>query len=156
MATSRSPRQQPSGELVTTITATTKVELPLHPHKPTYAELNPKSIPDEFFGPIGTGIISVLVFIVSYGLYFACNERTGCAAPWYWDLRDYDRYAHHVDAFVDKIFDGKALLVYLGWYAYCVAMWAIIPGKWVEGTLMRNGHKTLYKINGEYTFSCWR
>jgi hypothetical protein len=31
-----------------------------------------------------------------------------------------------------------------------VLCWAYIPGDWVEGTLMRNGKKQMYKINGEF------
>lgn len=133
-------------ELVTTITATSKVTVPLHPRKPTYDELNPKSHPEEFFGPWGIAFITTTVIAVSYGLYFACNERTGCPAPWRWNF-----YREDYEEFAARILDWKAVAVYFGWYAYCVALWALVPGDWVEGTLMRNGKRVLYKINGVFT-----
>ena len=40
--------------------------------------------------------------------------------------------------------------MYLGWYAFCVIAWLVLPGDWVEGTLMRNGKKMKYKINGSW------
>ena len=38
--------------------------------------------------------------------------------------------------------------MYLGWYAFCVIAWFVLPGDWIDGTLMRNGKRMKYKING--------
>ena len=38
--------------------------------------------------------------------------------------------------------------MYLSWYAFCVVAWLVPPENWIEGTLMRNGKKMQYKING--------
>jgi delta14-sterol reductase len=128
-------------EVVTTVKASTHIELPLHPKKPTYDQLNPKSAPTEFLGPLGCLAVTILCPLFCYILYFGCNERTGC--PPSFDVGRYDLLV-----LTEKLFDGKAFLVYLGWYAYTVVCWRFIPGDWVEGKIMRNGKKQAYKING--------
>jgi len=52
--------------------------------------------------------------------------------------------------FWKSLWDTEAALMYLGWYAFCVVAWLVLPGDWIEGTLMRNGKKMKYKINGAY------
>ena len=140
---------EPQGEIVTTITATTHVDLPLHPVKPSYDELNPKSSPTEFLGPWGTFAVTVLTPFFCNVLFIGCNERTGCPPSWNREDRKFELGSYDLELLFDKFFDGKAFLIYTVWYAYCVACWALIPGDWVEGTLMRNGKKQMYKINGE-------
>jgi delta14-sterol reductase len=140
----------PQDEVVTTITATTHVELPLHPKKPTYDELNPKSSPTEFLGPWGTLAVTLLTPLFCNLLFIGCNERTGCPPSWNRAEGRLEFSRYDFSLMVDKLFDGKAFLVYIGWYTYMVLCWAYIPGDWVEGTLMRNGKKQMYKINGEF------
>ena len=50
--------------------------------------------------------------------------------------------------FWKSLWDTEAMLMYLGWYTFCVVAWLVLPGDWIEGTLMRNGKKLKYKING--------
>lgn len=38
--------------------------------------------------------------------------------------------------------------MFVAWMAYIVVVWATLPGDWVEGTLLRNGARQKYKING--------
>jgi delta14-sterol reductase len=141
----------PQEEVVTTtITASTHVDLPLHPRKPTYEELNPKSSPTEFLGPWGTLAVTLLTPLFCNLLFIGCNERTGCPPSWNRSEGRFEFSRYDFDLLVDKLFDGKAFLVYIGWYTYMVLCWAYIPGDWVEGTLMRNGNKQMYKINGEF------
>lgn len=142
-------------ETVTTVTATTKIDLPLNPHKPTYEEMNPKSRPIEFFGPLGVTVLSAATPFFAYLLYVGCNERVGCPPK----FSTYDENTNRHGLFFDvhptdiaelfeRALDWKAHFLYAAWYAYIVACWKLLPGGWVEGTLLRNGKKQVYKING--------
>jgi delta14-sterol reductase len=142
-------------ETVTTVTATTKIDLPLNPHKPTYAEMNPKSRPIEFFGPLGVTVLTVATPLFAYLLYVGCNERVGC--PPKFSMYDentklhglfFDVHRSDVVELTARALDWKAHLIYAAWYAYMVACWKFLPGEWVEGTILRNGKKQVYKING--------
>ncbi|KAI9626196.1 hypothetical protein H4Q26_015946 [Puccinia striiformis f. sp. tritici PST-130] len=46
-----------------------------------------------------------------------------------------------------KYFSLEACSVYLGWYIYLVLCWLILPGRWVKGTVLRDGTQLSYKIN---------
>ncbi|PIL22612.1 hypothetical protein GSI_15302 [Ganoderma sinense ZZ0214-1] len=45
------------------------------------------------------------------------------------------------------LWDTEAALAYLTWYAYVVVAWLLLPGEWIEGTVMRDGRRKKYKIN---------
>lgn len=110
------------------------------------ADLNPRSTHYEFFGPPGAFAISIGVPATAYALYFGCSEQTGgCYPPIDTDLI--------VSSLSDlnwwkSLWDTEAAIAYLGWYAFTVVAWAILPGDWVSGTTMRNGQTKQYKING--------
>jgi delta14-sterol reductase len=136
------------GEVTTTITATTHITLPAHPTPLTYDQLNPRSKPVEFFGPPGTFAVTTLTPVLVYFLFFGCNETTGCTPTtlggWkgVWDnLVDWPSNA-------GKWWDWKVTGVYLAFYAYLVITWAFLPGDKVQGTLMRDGHRKTYTMNG--------
>ena len=108
--------------------------------------LNPKSTSYEFLGPPGAFLITVGVPILTYVLYFACNESS-CPPPLA------SLYPSLVEAVSDpafwwKLWDSKAFTVYYVWYACCLVAWAVLPGDWVQGTQLRNGQYQQYKING--------
>ena len=108
---------------------------------------NPRTKTYEFLGPIGTLLIILGVPTTAFGLYFACNESV-CTPP----LETL--WPSFVQAISSKqwwfsLYDPVAMQIYLAWYAYCVAAWYVLPGRWVEGTVMRNGLRKKYKINGE-------
>ncbi|KAJ9118191.1 hypothetical protein QFC22_004095 [Naganishia vaughanmartiniae] len=141
-------------ETVTTVTATTQIDIPLHPHKPTYTEMNPVSRPIEFMGPVGTGIITIATPLFAYLLYAGCNERVGCPPGFStFDANTgkqglfFDVHASDVAELVARALDWKAHLIYVAWYIYILACWQFLPGAWVEGTILRNGKKQVYKIN---------
>ncbi|KAI5452505.1 erg24, C-14 sterol reductase [Naganishia albida] len=142
------------GETITTVTATTQIDLPLHPHKPTYEEMNPKSRAVEFMGPLGVTALTVLTPLFAYLLYAGCNERVGCP-PKFSTFDEntgrhglfFDVHPSDVTEMVARALDWKAHLIYAVWYAYIVACWKYLPGEWVEGTVLRNGKKQVYKIN---------
>ncbi|EJT52206.1 C-14 sterol reductase [Trichosporon asahii var. asahii CBS 2479] len=141
----------PEGEVTTTITATTHVTL--QPTVPkTYDELNPRSKPTEFCGPLGTLAVTIGTPLTAYFLYYACNEVTGCGLPTsssQWDaiLNGWRNFP----SVAGRLWDTKAALVYLGWYMWCVGCWWLLPGEWIEGTLIRDGTRKRYKMNGTWT-----
>jgi delta14-sterol reductase len=139
-----------SGEVTTTITATTTLTVPAHPKVPTYAELNPRSEATDFFGPIGTTVVSLGCPFIVYFLFFTCNEVTGCHPT---NSRDWKLAFEGIfggwDTVSGRLWDWKAAGVYLAWYAFCVVCAVVLPGDKVEGTLMRDGKRKVYTMNGE-------
>ncbi|PPQ63915.1 hypothetical protein CVT24_010312 [Panaeolus cyanescens] len=112
--------------------------------------LNPRTTSYEFFGPPGAFSISIGVPILNYALYFGCSEKTGGCPP----KIDVDLIVASLSSasWWKSLWDTEASLMYLGWYVFCVAAWAILPGDEVEGTTLRNGGKKKYKINAFSTF----
>ncbi|KAI0283992.1 ERG4/ERG24 ergosterol biosynthesis protein [Russula aff. rugulosa BPL654] len=114
-------------------------------HK-SVSSLNPKTTSYEFLGPPGAFAITFGVPILTYVLYFACNESGGCPPP----IQSlYPSLAQAVSdpTFWWKLWDPKAFAIYYSWYAFCLVTWAILPGDWVQGTQLRNGKYQQYKIN---------
>lgn len=115
--------------------------------KPVTTALNPPTTAYEFLGPPGALFITTTVPIVTYSLFFACSEQTGCPPP----------LANLVPNIIDSAGDPnfwksfwntEATLLYFAWYAFCVISWWVLPGDWVEGVTLRTGQKLKYKING--------
>ncbi|KAF6757146.1 C-14 sterol reductase [Ephemerocybe angulata] len=117
-------------------------------------ELNPRTMKYEFLGPPGAFVISIVVPIVLYALYFGCSEASGGHPPSLSlaSLRENVGSAVGSVEWWRSLWDWDASLAYLGWYAFCVASWAVLPGKWVEGTTLRTGEKLKYKVNALPTF----
>lgn len=132
-------------EITTTITATTTVTLPANPTPKSYAELNPRLKPTEFFGPIGGGLLTFVTPIVSYMLFYGCNEVTGCSVP---PSRNFLEWIGDWPSSAGALWEWKAAGVYLAWYFWVVLCWNILPGEWIEGTLLRDGTRKKYKMNG--------
>lgn len=109
-------------------------------------EINPKTTQYSFFGPLGTGAITLLTPAITYLLYFACPnsyDDDTCQLlqkPAFERLLECD--------FWKSLFDLEAFGVYLAWYTFTVVAWAIIPAQWVRGTQLRDGTYKLYKMNG--------
>ncbi|KAI0311507.1 ERG4/ERG24 ergosterol biosynthesis protein [Amylostereum chailletii] len=108
---------------------------------------NPQTTSYEFLGPPGALAVTLGVPFMTYGLFFACNERAGACPPDPSYL-----YTSLVQAVSDpawwiSLFDVKAFIMYNAWYAYCVVAWAVLPGAWVRGTELRTGGYQQYKIN---------
>lgn len=76
-----------------------------------------------------------------------CSQRNGCPPPLASvknsDILDTLRNPE----LWKSLWGTKPVLMYLGWYAFCVVAWLVLPGDWTEGTLVRNGKKIKYKIN---------
>lgn len=92
--------------------------------------------------------MSIALPATIYALYFTCSEASGGCTP---SLRSLP--SDFVRAVGDKnwwfsLFDTKAAIAYASWYAYTIAAWYFLPGKWIEGTELRTGGRIKYKING--------
>ncbi|GBE84873.1 ERG4/ERG24 ergosterol biosynthesis protein [Sparassis latifolia] len=107
--------------------------------------LNPRTKSYEFFGPPGALLVTLSVPITTYALYFGCSEATGGCPPPISTSVIIDNLSSL--SWWASLWDTEATLLYLGWYAFCVAAWFILPGDWVDGTQLRNGKKVQYKIN---------
>ncbi len=141
-----------TGETTTTITATTHLTLPSHPTPLTYDQLNPKSRATEFLGPIGTAGVTVVATFTAYFLFYACNEATGCPPT---SLNDWGKMWDSLGDWpssAGKLWEWKAMGVYMVWYAFCVGCWAILPGEKVEGNLLRDGRRNTYWMSGASPF----
>lgn len=51
--------------------------------------------------------------------------------------------------FWDSLWSWHAFAVYGAWYFWTVACWFALPGKEMEGELLRNGKRLTYTMNGE-------
>ncbi|KAL9714289.1 erg24, C-14 sterol reductase [Leucoagaricus gongylophorus] len=108
--------------------------------------MNPPTRHYEFLGPPGALLNTLAVPAVAYALFFACNEENACRPR-----LDLDAVLDVV-ASLPSLWDTDAALIYLSWYAFCVFAWVILPGDWVDGTVLRDGSKKKYKINAFSTF----
>jgi delta14-sterol reductase len=115
--------------------------------KSTAKELNPRSKPTEFLGPAGTTVVTFLTPLMAYLLFFGCNPTTGCPSL---SLETYKvGFQNGWPAINGKLWDWGAAGVYAGWYAFTVICWNILPGEQVEGTLLRDGKRKKYNLNGK-------
>lgn len=111
--------------------------------------MNPPTRHYEFLGPPGALLNTLAVPAVAYALFFACNEENACRPR-----LDLDAVLDVV-ASLPSLWDTDAALIYLSWYAFCVLAWVILPGDWVDGTVLRDGSKKKYKINGTtFNYPC--
>ncbi|EJD05126.1 ERG4/ERG24 ergosterol biosynthesis protein [Fomitiporia mediterranea MF3/22] len=114
--------------------------------------LNPRTTSYEFCGPPGALAVSLGVPFLTYALYFSCSEAAGGCPPAPSVLLDRLSAAVTDLNWWKSLWDTEAALMYLEWYAFCVATWALLPGDWIEGVTMRTGEKKKYKINAFSTF----
>ncbi|THH20554.1 hypothetical protein EW146_g838 [Bondarzewia mesenterica] len=112
------------------------------------SDLNPRTTSYEFLGPLGAFAVSFGVPVLTYALYFSCNEASGgCPPTPLSSLLPLVQQALSDPEWWKGLWDAQAAVMYLGWYAFCVLAWAILPGDWVQGSQLRNGKYQHYKIN---------
>ena len=93
----------------------------------------------EFGGPLGAFGILVGLPAVSVALTALCT-RDGCpvmAWPPQWPER-----------FSEQLLTLPALAAYVGWFALVAALHVLLPGAVREGTMLRDGTRLTYKLNG--------
>ncbi|TFK93060.1 ERG4/ERG24 ergosterol biosynthesis protein [Polyporus arcularius HHB13444] len=109
------------------------------------SDLNPRTTHYEFLGPPGALAITIGVPAMTYALYFGCSESHGGCPPPIDTALILDSLSN--PSWWKGLWDTKAALAYLAWYAFIVVAWVILPGDWVDGVPMRNGVTKKYKIN---------
>ena len=143
------PKPPPPGQTTTTITETTSLTLPAKTL--SYEELNPKSPATDFFGPLGCLFVTLAAPTTAYFLFYGCNESTGCHPQTADAWKDVGRgMLGGWETSSGKWWDWTAAGVYLGWYLFCVVCAIVLPGEELQGTVMRNGQRKTYKMNGGY------
>jgi Delta14-sterol reductase len=112
------------------------------------SKLNPKTAHHEFMGPPGALLVTFSVPLTTYALFFFCNDASGGCPPSLWTALPRFLEALADMKFWKGLFEIRPTLVYLAWYAFCVAAWMLLPGAWIEGVQLRNGERKAYKVNG--------
>ncbi|KAE8215197.1 hypothetical protein CF327_g1493 [Tilletia walkeri] len=113
--------------------------------------INPKSEHTEFGGTPGALFVSTSVPFLTYYLFYACNEALGCPLlPAKMDFSPI--FTLMKQGILETFKDTTGWTLYFSWYAFTVLAWAVLPGKWVPGVVLRTGEKLEYKINAFASF----
>lgn len=111
-------------------------------------ELNPKTTQYEFLGPLGAfGFVTALPMLV---LFFAiCCDKTGYPSTLL--ISDYKTYFDQLFSgdLLKAMYDPMAMLVYLAFVALQAVLYVALPGDLYPGTLLRNGQRLKYRMNGK-------
>ncbi|KAI9189070.1 erg24, C-14 sterol reductase [Blastocladiella emersonii ATCC 22665] len=110
------------------------------------AMLNPRTTSYEFLGPPGAFFLNFVLPGFPLLLNVLCTPE-GC--PNLRTLSSLDAaLAALQEGFAwDRMFNWGALSVFVGWMAWCVAMYRVMPGEYVQGTVLRTGERLTYKVN---------
>jgi hypothetical protein len=108
----------------------------------------------EFGGPLGGLFISLTVPFFAYFCAISCTSEGCPPLPLGQYLANGFERSLTLD-FWRSLWDPSAFVVYFAWYAWTVALWYLLPGKWVKGTVLRDGSRLDYKINGNFLLLLW-
>lgn len=110
-------------------------------------ELNPKTTSYEFLGPVGAfGFITVLPALV---LFFACCcDATGYPSKRF--MQDWKGFLFS-EIWIKRLIDPVAMAVYLGFIGFLVVLYYVLKADIVPGTVLRNGQRLKYRLNGKKT-----
>ncbi len=110
---------------------------------------NPKTTEYEFLGPIGAFLMITVLPTLVYLLHLGCQPEGCPSASLIKQLLNPRQFVQFFSTEnIHSLFDLKASIAYIGYLSYLVLAWYLIPGRWVEGTLLRNGRRLKYKENG--------
>ena len=100
----------------------------------------------EFVGPV-LGPMAVMVGLpaVCYGLVYACNAG-GCFNFQNLSLPGLPPQT--------QLISTEAFVAILGWLAFQIVLHLFLPGKKLQGTLLADGKRLTYKVNGKRTSHC--
>ncbi|KAJ2351962.1 erg24, C-14 sterol reductase, partial [Coemansia sp. RSA 2611] len=113
------------------------------------AVLNPRTTHREFMGFPGSVAVMTITTIVLYVWYFSCNETAGCQLPV--TQSQWSAIAAHA-ADCRSYVSLEALAIYTMWWSWLVVLYFVIPGRTVQGVVLRNGQRLDYPINGLSSF----
>jgi hypothetical protein len=111
-------------------------------------ELNPKTTNYEFGGPMGAlGMIVGLPVLV---LFFAtCCDATGYPSQAFkGDFKSALLSKLNKD-FLFSLYDPIAFMIYTAFVFILALFYVILPGDNIPGTVLRNGSKHKYRMNGK-------
>lgn len=121
---------------------------PVESSKTKVTELNPKTNHYEFGGPIGA--IGMVVLLPVLVLFFAtCCDSTGYPSKEFRDDWKSALLSKLSIDFVKSLWDPTAFMVYVGFVAALAIFYVVLPGDNIPGTVLRNGEKYKYRMNGK-------
>lgn len=98
----------------------------------------------EFFGPHGPALLILLLPAVLYGLVAGCNAQS-CL-----QIQLVPTFSLKVPGLPSNqpLFSTEALGIYLAWFFGMACLHMLLPGKVAQGTVLPNGKRLDYKLNG--------
>ncbi|KAI9209915.1 ergosterol biosynthesis ERG4/ERG24 [Polychytrium aggregatum] len=106
-------------------------------------ELNVRTTSYEFFGPVGAAVLVPLLIVTTLGLFPLCTKES--CSPLVL-VTDPQSVLDNIAAL--KWWDWKAAGVYMLWISFHFVGYLVVPGRIIEGTMLRNNSRLKYKING--------
>ncbi|KAI8365944.1 ergosterol biosynthesis ERG4/ERG24 [Radiomyces spectabilis] len=109
--------------------------------------LNPKTTTYEFGGPLGAlGMVAVLPLLVLF--FSVCCDPTGYPSRYL--FMGYQHYFERLLSaeYLKSLYDPVAIFAYFGFVLLQAFFYFVLPGDTVPGTVMRDGNRLKYKING--------
>lgn len=108
---------------------------------PSQATLNPRTTEYEFLGAPGALFVSLGCPLLVFALVFLCND-SGCPP------QDISSWRDQLPVNLWEFVDWKAIKWYLSFQVALAVLWAVLPGKWYKGRVLRDGSQLEYKTNG--------
>jgi hypothetical protein len=115
-----------------------------------YELFNPKTDHYEFGGPIGAfGMVTILPLVVLF--FSTCCDSTGYPSQEFqdnwWKLSSLS--SSKTEAFLTSLFDPSAFFVYIAYMSMLAFFYIDLPADTVPGTVLRDGSKLKYRLNGK-------
>ncbi|KAI9727649.1 MAG: erg24, C-14 sterol reductase [Chrysothrix sp. TS-e1954] len=104
----------------------------------------------EFFGPPGALFIAIFLPLTCYAFLFLCNDVSGCPAPslLHPTRLTLSKLAEEVNwPGISGLFDAKVFLAVLGYYAFSLLLFVVLPAQEIEGVQLANGNRLKYRMN---------
>lgn len=99
--------------------------------------------PDHFGGPFGAIVLTLLLPLITYYLNATVSIHGGAL----WVPRSLDEFLAMLPAPT-----ARAAAIYGAWLALHALLFAVAPGKIVEGAQLRDGTRLRYRLNGLLAF----
>eukprot|EP00730_Choanoeca_flexa_P014898 TRINITY_DN6684_c0_g1_i1.p1 TRINITY_DN6684_c0_g1~~TRINITY_DN6684_c0_g1_i1.p1 ORF type:complete len:443 (+),score=82.67 TRINITY_DN6684_c0_g1_i1:56-1330(+) len=104
---------------------------------------NPKTTHYEFMGVPGSIMMPIGLPIMTYALYYFCNNQHGdsCAINVLPEIPS-----------ISDLYTHEALLIVLAWFFYQAVLYIVLPGPVHRGLKLRDGSQLEYDCNGLAAF----